>query len=117
MYIDDPVLIFVAFVAGILSAATTLLCIANYRIRKQTKETKGVPYYLRNGLEDMSVMNIRGVDELRRMAEYARAMMRGIDATLEEMGIQMDLVEQIRNGTYKKNQPASKRRAGSDGKQ
>jgi len=116
MYIDEPILIIVAFIAGILSTATTLLCIANYRIRKQSKETSGVPYFLRNGLEDMSVMNIRSVDELRRMAVYVREMKRSIDATLEEMDIQMGLVEQIREGTYDKNQPA-KRRADGNGNQ
>jgi len=76
---------------------------------EQTK-AKGVPYFWRNFIEDTAVPNIRTRDRLEMLRKLVKMLEREIEDGYEELEIQSSLLEQYRNGTYDKDQPAAQRK-------
>ena len=78
-------------------------------IQREKTAKKGVPYQFRNFIEDTMVPNIRTRESLEMLRMLNKKIAREIEDGTEEMAIQQMLLGQIRNGTYDKEQPATKR--------
>lgn len=93
-----------AFLVGLLLGGLTVGLLALYRRVRDLEG--GRPYWLRNGMEDVTALNVRALLRLK-------AQLSEIEDALE---IQNQLVGQIRNGEYRKEQPAAPRRGNGKGK-
>lgn len=65
----------------------------------QKKEPESIPYWLRNAAEDAMVPNVRILLEIQQFLVILE----------NELEVQRKLLGEIRNGQYRKDQPAAER--------
>lgn len=92
-----------AFIVGLLMGGLLVGLLA--LLHRVSELERGRPYWLRNGMEDVTALNVRALLKLKHELE-------DIEFALEA---QNKLVGQIRNGEYRKEQPASPRRGNGKG--
>jgi hypothetical protein len=85
-----------------LALAGFLIALSALREVREIGRNPSLPYWVRNGLEDLTVPNIR----MRMMLEQVRAY---VDNAERELKATSELMGDIRNGEYDQDQPHKKR--------
>lgn len=87
-----------------LSIAGLLVALLAYQRARDAERNQGesFPYWVRNGLEDAMVPNVRS----RMLLEQIKAWLESFE---REMRVQDEIIGEIRNGEYDKDQQAKER--------